>query len=71
MKSKGHVGGIIDRRFGENNPNLTPEEKMLERFTREKQVRMNDSNLLGKTLNMDCIIESCQSYDILVQSRRR
>ncbi|KAI9316021.1 nucleolar protein 14 [Dichotomocladium elegans] len=37
MKSKGHVGGIIDKRFGENNPHLTPEEKMLERFTREKQ----------------------------------
>lgn len=38
MKSKGHVGGIIDKRFGENNPHLTPEEKMLERFTRERQV---------------------------------
>ncbi|KAI8052601.1 nucleolar protein 14 [Gilbertella persicaria] len=37
MKNKGRRGGIIDKRFGENNPSLTPEEKMLERFTREKQ----------------------------------
>ncbi|KAI9300727.1 Nop14-like family-domain-containing protein [Cunninghamella echinulata] len=38
MKNKNRIGGIVDKRFGENNPNLTPEEKMLERFTRERQV---------------------------------
>lgn len=37
MKNKHRRGGIIDKRFGENNPSLTPEERMLERFTREKQ----------------------------------
>lgn len=37
MKNKNRRGGIIDKRFGENNPNMTPEERMLERFTREKQ----------------------------------
>ncbi|CAO3651469.1 unnamed protein product [Mucor hiemalis] len=37
MKNKNRRGGIIDKRFGENNPSLTPEERMLERFTREKQ----------------------------------
>jgi nucleolar protein 14 len=37
MKNKHRRGGIIDKRFGESNPSLTPEEKMLERFTREKQ----------------------------------
>ncbi|KAI5862190.1 Nop14-like protein [Durotheca rogersii] len=31
------VGGILDRRFGENDPHMTPEEKMRERFVREKQ----------------------------------
>ncbi|OTB08836.1 hypothetical protein M426DRAFT_18905 [Hypoxylon sp. CI-4A] len=31
------VGGILDRRFGENDPFMTPEEKMQERFVREKQ----------------------------------
>jgi nucleolar protein 14 len=27
----------VDRRFGENDPTMTPEERMLERFTRERQ----------------------------------
>ncbi|KAI1105208.1 Nop14-like protein [Jackrogersella minutella] len=31
------VGGILDRRFGENDPFMAPEEKMRERFVREKQ----------------------------------
>ena len=31
------MGGIVDRRFGENDPTMTPEERMLERFTRERQ----------------------------------
>ncbi|KAI1759756.1 Nop14-like protein [Hypoxylon sp. FL1150] len=30
------VGGILDRRFGENDPHMTPEEKMRERFVKEK-----------------------------------
>jgi len=38
LKNKGKTGGIVDKRFGEDNPNLTPEEKMQERFTKEKQV---------------------------------
>ncbi|TFY63142.1 hypothetical protein EVG20_g6438 [Dentipellis fragilis] len=36
-EEKGHAGGILDRRFGENDPTMTPEERMLERFTRERQ----------------------------------
>jgi len=27
----------LDRRFGENDPTMTPEERMLERFTRERK----------------------------------
>ncbi|KAF8659134.1 hypothetical protein AX16_001904, partial [Volvariella volvacea WC 439] len=34
---KGRAGGILDQRFGENNPNMSLEERMLERFTRERQ----------------------------------
>ncbi|VDB97100.1 unnamed protein product [Peniophora sp. CBMAI 1063] len=37
VAERGRVGGIVDRRFGENDPTMTPEERMLERFTREKQ----------------------------------
>ncbi|QEO23429.1 hypothetical_protein [Candidozyma auris] len=36
-KLRGRAGGLVDRRFGEKNKNLTEEEKMLERFTRERQ----------------------------------
>lgn len=34
---KNRRGGINDKRFGERDKNLTEEEKMLERFTRERQ----------------------------------
>ncbi|KAF3991280.1 hypothetical protein FT663_02781 [Candidozyma haemuli var. vulneris] len=36
-KLRNRAGGLVDRRFGEKNRNLTEEEKMLERFTRERQ----------------------------------
>jgi hypothetical protein len=31
------VGGLIDRRFGEDDPNMSLEDKMIERYTREQQ----------------------------------
>ena len=34
---KDKVGGIVDRRFGENDPTMSPEERMLARFTKERQ----------------------------------
>ncbi|CAE6445815.1 unnamed protein product [Rhizoctonia solani] len=34
---KDRAGGIVDRRFGENDATMSPEERMLERFTRERQ----------------------------------
>lgn len=37
MQRRKKVGGVLDRRFGENDPTMTPEEKALERFVREKQ----------------------------------
>ncbi|KAL8694043.1 MAG: hypothetical protein Q9218_001221 [Villophora microphyllina] len=37
MHRRKKVGGILDRRFGENDPTMTLEEKALERFVREKQ----------------------------------
>ena len=36
-EEKDRAGGIIDRRFGENDPTMSIEEKMLERFTKERQ----------------------------------
>ena len=36
-QDKDRSDGILDRRFGENDPTMTPEERMLERFTRERR----------------------------------
>lgn len=36
-KTRGRSGGFTDRRFGEKNGLMTEEEKMLARFTRERQ----------------------------------
>jgi nucleolar protein 14 len=43
-KQKGKNGGISDRRFGESNKHMTAEEKMLERFTRERQAQSKKKN---------------------------
>lgn len=37
MQRRKKVGGILDRRIGENDPTMTPEEKALQRFVKEKQ----------------------------------
>lgn len=37
MQRRNKVGGILDKRFGENDPTMAAEDKMLERFAREKQ----------------------------------
>ena len=37
FQDKGRAGGIVDRRFGENDPSMSLDERMLERFTKERQ----------------------------------
>ncbi|KAI4093963.1 MAG: hypothetical protein LQ344_002561 [Seirophora lacunosa] len=37
MQRRKKVGGILDRRIGENDPTMTPEEKALQRYVQEKQ----------------------------------
>ncbi|RUS21119.1 nucleolar protein 14 [Endogone sp. FLAS-F59071] len=39
LNRRNKAGGLVDRRFGENDPTLTPEERMLERFAHERQKR--------------------------------
>jgi hypothetical protein len=36
MQRRNKVGGLIDRRFAEDDPNVSLEEKMIERYTREQ-----------------------------------
>lgn len=45
MAKQGKAGGIIDRRFGEGNSKLSTEEKMLERFTRERLSKASKSSM--------------------------
>lgn len=35
MQSRNKVGGLLDRRFGEDDPNMTPEQKAAERFAQQ------------------------------------
>lgn len=50
-KNKDKVGEIIDRRFGENDANMTVEDKMLERFMVEKKVQLDDCSLVNLMLH--------------------
>ena len=45
LQRVGKAGGIIDRRFGEGNMKMSSEEKMLERFTRERLAKANKSSM--------------------------
>ncbi|CAG8542688.1 2598_t:CDS:10, partial [Dentiscutata heterogama] len=47
MENRNKVGGLIDRRFGEDDPTLSLEEKMLERFAKEKKQRHSNSSLFN------------------------
>ncbi|OXV09322.1 hypothetical protein Egran_02918 [Elaphomyces granulatus] len=47
LHSRSKVGGILDRRFGENDPTMTPEEKAAERFARESQKRFRKEALFN------------------------
>lgn len=46
-------GGITDRRFGEDNPTLTPEERALQRFTLERQRKASKNSLFNLGDNDD------------------
>ncbi|KAH6854249.1 nucleolar protein 14 [Chaetomium sp. MPI-CAGE-AT-0009] len=45
MQRRNKVGGLIDRRFGEDDPNMSLEDKMMERFTREQQRNHKKSSM--------------------------
>ncbi|KAI1096216.1 Nop14-like protein [Rostrohypoxylon terebratum] len=76
------VGGIVDRRFGENDPFMTPEEKMQERFVREKMSHKSSMfdledddpseglTHLGKSLSFDGpdLVDDFEEDDISAES---
>ncbi|KAJ9121125.1 hypothetical protein QFC24_004798 [Naganishia onofrii] len=48
LRRAGHTGQFIDRRFGEDNPHITPEERALERFTRAREIERNAGGKPGR-----------------------
>jgi len=45
LQSRHKVGGIIDRRIGENDPSMAPEDRMLQRYARQRSKRDTMFNL--------------------------
>ncbi|KIV90231.1 hypothetical protein PV10_07560 [Exophiala mesophila] len=47
MQSRNKVGGMLDRRFGEDDPNMTPEQKAAERFARQNEKRIKKTSMFN------------------------
>lgn len=47
MNNRNKIGGLVDRRFGENDPTMTPEERAAERFARESQKKMRKESMFN------------------------
>jgi len=47
IQSRNKVGGLLDRRFGENDPTMTPEQKAAERFARLNDRRMKKNSMFN------------------------
>ena len=45
MQNRNKVGGLVDRRFGESDPTMSLEDKMMERFAREQLRSHKKSNV--------------------------
>ena len=47
IQSRGKVGGILDRRFGENDPTMTPEQRAAERFALQSERKLKKSSIFN------------------------
>jgi nucleolar protein 14 len=47
IQSRNKVGGILDRRFGENDPTMTPEQRAAERFARQSERKLKKSSIFN------------------------
>jgi nucleolar protein 14 len=45
IQRRNKTGGIIDRRIGENDPDMTPEERALQRFAQEKMRKRGGASM--------------------------
>ena len=47
IQSRNKVGGLLDRRFGEDDPTLTPEQKAAERFARQNERKLRKTSMFN------------------------
>ncbi|KAG9773385.1 hypothetical protein KCU88_g5820, partial [Aureobasidium melanogenum] len=47
IQSRNKVGGLLDRRFGENDPTMTPEERAAERFARQNERKLKKTSMFN------------------------
>lgn len=47
MQSRNKVGGMLDRRFGEDDPTMTPEQKAAERFARQNERKLKKTSMFN------------------------
>ena len=47
IQRRGKTGGIVDRRFGENDPTMTPEQRSAERFARQSERKLKKSSMFN------------------------
>ncbi|KAI1917168.1 nucleolar complex protein 14 [Ophidiomyces ophidiicola] len=47
IHGRNKIGMLLDRRFGENDPTMTPEERAAERFARESQKRLKKDTMFN------------------------
>lgn len=53
LDARTHTSSFVDRRFGETSTHLTPEEKALERFTAERQSRLDGGGKKSSRFNLE------------------
>ncbi|KAJ2850884.1 nucleolar complex protein 14 [Coemansia brasiliensis] len=46
-QQRNRFGGVVDQRIGENDPTMDPEERMLKRFTMERQKRQSRGDMFN------------------------
>lgn len=47
MQSRNKVGALVDRRFGENDPTMTPEQRAAERFARQNERKLRKTSMFN------------------------
>ncbi len=47
MQSRNKIGGLLDRRFGENDPTMTPEQRAAERFARQNERKLRKTSMFN------------------------